>query len=51
MQHISATINHYINLWEECSECHFMVLPKMISSRFITNKIRCKDCQKANDNS
>ena len=51
MQHISTTINHYINSWKECKDCHNMVLPKMIAIRFITNEIRCKDCQKANDNS
>ena len=48
MVQINKSIKYWLNSWEECSECNDMVLPKMISNRFITGKIRCKECQTNN---
>ena len=51
MNHIKSSIYQWLYSWEECSQCHFMVLPKMQVSNervlmtTMPDKVICKDCK------
>ena len=51
MRHIKSKIYQWLSGWEECRECHFMVLHKMqvpderVLMATMPDKVICKDCK------